>query len=355
METGVDPDGLTDGRNVLVVDVHSHFFPREFVRLIRERGSSCGASVDRKGALDVLAMPGHPPVPLAPQFVDVETRLRSLKAMGIARQVLSLSPPMVYWAPSPLGADLARVFNDGIAEICSVYPEHFLGAATLPLQDVRASLAETERAARDLGMRAIYVGTSVNGFYLDELQFRPLWERVHDLRLPVFTHPQTHLGADVLDRFHLFNSIGFPVETATAAARLIYSGLFEMYPDLRVVLAHGGGVLPLLLGRLDHAHRNRGECRAAIPELPSAYVRHFFFDTVTHSDLALRLLVEAVGPSRIVLGSDAPYDMAEADPVGRVARLALADPAGAAILGTTAGELFDIPPHGGARRTERVP
>ncbi|MDR7544504.1 MAG: amidohydrolase family protein [Armatimonadota bacterium] len=335
----------------LVVDVHSHFFPREFLRAVRDHGPPYHASVERQGAVDVLTMPGHPPVPLDPQFVDVEARLERLETMGITVQVLSLSPPMVYWAPPRVGADLARAFNDGIAEISRSYPERFVGAATLPLQDVRAAVAEAERAVRDLGMRGLYVGTSVNGQYLDEPQFRPIWELATALDVPVFTHPQTHVGADVLGRFHLFNSIGFPVETATMAARLIYSGLFEAHPNLRVVLAHGGGVFPLLLGRLDHAHRQRAECRRTIPRPPSAYVRHFYYDTVTHGDQVLRFLVETVGASRVVLGSDAPYDMAEADPVGRVRRLGGDDAVTEAILGATAGHLLGMRAHGGVRRT----
>jgi len=337
------------GHNGLVVDVHSHFFPREFLRAIRDRGSPYHASVERQGAVNVLTMPGHPPVHLDPQFVDVEARLTKLRAMGIAVQVLSLSPPMVYWAPPRVGVDLARAFNDGIAEICHAHPERFVGAATLPLQDVRAAVAEAERAVRDLGMRGLYVGTSVNGQYLDEPQFRPIWELAAVLDVPVFTHPQTYVGADVLGRFHLFNSIGFPVETAAMAARLIYSGLFERYPDLRVVLAHGGGVFPLLLARLDHAHRQRAECRETIPQPPSAYAAHFYYDTVTHGDRVLQFLVETVGASRVVLGSDAPYDMAESDPVGRVRRVGQDEAAVRAILGATAGHLLGMHAPRGAR------
>jgi aminocarboxymuconate-semialdehyde decarboxylase len=324
-----------------VVDVHSHFFPREFVRIVRALGGAHGASVEEQDGRQTLILPGHPPIPLDPQFVDVGARLARTQALGITLQVLSLSPPMVYWAPPELGVALARAFNDGIAEICREQPGRFVGVATLPLQTVPEALTEIDRATRTLGMRGLYLGTSVNGRYLDDPLFRPVWERAHALGLPVFTHPQTNIGADVLGRFHLFNSIGFPVETATAAARLIYAGLFERYPNLRVVLAHAGGVLPLLLGRLDHAHRNRAQCREAIPEAPSAYLRHFYVDTVTHSDLALRFVVESVGPSRVVLGSDAPYDMADADPLARVRRAA-PDEAIPQILGATASRLLGL-------------
>jgi len=321
------------------VDVHSHFFPQPFLRLIRARGAPHGASLDWREGREWLAMPGHPPVPLEPQFVDAEARRAGLAALGITAQALSLSPPMVYWAPADLGAALARAFNDGIAELCGAYPEQFVGLATLPLQDVGAALQEIDRAVA-LGMRGIYVATTVRGRYLDELEFWPLWEAVAALGLPVFVHPHIHLGADALARYHLFNSVGFPVETAVLAARLIYAGLFDRYPLLQVVLAHAGGVLPMLVGRLEHAHRQRPECREAILAPPTVYLRHFFFDTVTHHDLALRFLVDLVGAERVVLGSDAPYDMADPAPVARVQRLGLPADAATAILATTARRLL---------------
>ncbi len=325
-----------------VIDVHSHFFPREFVRLVRQDGPLHGASVERRDGVDLLAMPGHPPTSLGPQFIDPEARLSTLETLGISLQVLSLSPPMVYWAPADLGQRLARAFNDGIVEICGTYPGRFVGLATLPMQDVRASLAEMERAYRDLGMRGIHVGTSVRGHYLHEPQFWPVWERAQELGMLVCTHPQSTLGAEVLDQYHLWNSVGFPVETAVMVTRLIYAGVFERYKNLRVVLAHAGGVFSLLLGRLDHSYHNRPECRGAIPQPPSAYLKHLFFDTVAHSELALRFLIETVGPACVLLGSDAPYDMADSDPVARVRRLNLPPDQEAAILGSTAMMLLGM-------------
>jgi aminocarboxymuconate-semialdehyde decarboxylase len=321
------------------VDVHSHFFPQPFLRLIRSHGSPHGASIDRRDGVEWLTMPGHPPVPLAPLFVDVDARRASLAQAGITAQALSLSPPMVYWAPPDLGVALARAFNDGIAELAQSYPGQFVGLATLPLQDVPAALREMERAAA-LQLRGVYVATTVRGRYLDAPEFAPLWELAVALDLPVFIHPQTHLGADVLAHCHLFNTVGFPVETAVLAARLIYAGTFDRHPSLRVVLAHAGGVLPMLLGRLDHAHRQRAECRRAIQAPPSTYLRHFYFDTVTHDDVTLRFLVQRVGTQRVVLGSDAPYDMADEGPVARVRRLRLRREATVSILGRTARRLL---------------
>jgi len=326
-----------------IIDVHSHFFPEEFLQLIEREGPPHGARLEHRDKMRFLAMPGHPPAPLAPLFVDANARLARLDAAGIGVQALSLSPPMVYWSPPDLGVKLARAYNDGIAALCQRHAGRFVGLATLPLQDVKAAVSEMTRVVRELRMRAIYVATSVHGQYLDEPMFRPLWEAAHRLQLPVFIHPHTHLGAQDLKNFHLFNTIGFPTETAVLVGRLIYSGMLNEYPKVRVVLAHAGGTVPFLLGRLDHAYRNRQDLQRALSKPPSAYLPHFTFDTITHSDRALRFVIDTVGAERVVMGSDAPYDMADDDPVGRVKRLALPGDTEASILGRTAAGLLNIP------------
>ncbi|MCL6498573.1 MAG: amidohydrolase [Firmicutes bacterium] len=324
------------------IDVHSHFFPKSFLDLVEREGSPYGAGIQRDGSTPLLFLPGHPPVPLFPEFVDLPARIAYLDARGITLQALSLSPPMVYWAPPRLGLELARAFNDGIAEVCRSQPRRFVGLATLPLQDVEAALRETERAVRELGMRGIYLATSVNGRYLDDPGFEPVWQLAAELEIPVFVHPTTYIGEEVLARFHLFNTIGFPTETAALVGRLIYSGLLDRQPRVRVVLAHGGGVFPFLLGRLDHAHRSRRELQDAIPRPPSGYLDHFYFDTVVHGEGALAYVVRTVGVQRMILGSDAPYDMADDDPVGRVRRLGLGEEQERAVLEGTARRLLGL-------------
>jgi aminocarboxymuconate-semialdehyde decarboxylase len=229
---------------------------------------------------------------------------------------------MLYWAPPEVGRQLASVFNDEVAAISRAHPRRFIAFATLPLQDVPAAVAEAERAAR-AGCRALYVGTNVNGRYLDNPVFEPLWACAVRHRLPVFTHPLNNAGEDRMNEWHLGNSVGNPGETALAAARLIMSGVLERHPDLEVVLAHGAGTLPFLLGRLDHTYAVRGEVKAALRRPPSAYVKRFYADTITHHDQALAFLVDAAGPSRVLLGTDLPYDMADPDPAGRLRRLHL--------------------------------
>jgi aminocarboxymuconate-semialdehyde decarboxylase len=316
----------------MIVDVHSHIFPERFLAALdqavaRHGGAAEGGVIETRGAAGaahervVWSSPRQRAV-IGPVFWDIAERLAALDRWMIGVQALSLSPPMLYWAPPEVGRHLASVFNDEVAAISRAHPRRFIAFATLPLQDVPAAVAEAERAAR-AGCRALYVGTNVNGRYLDNPVFEPLWACAVRHRLPVFTHPLNNAGEDRMNEWHLGNSVGNPGETALAAARLIMSGVLERHPDLEVVLAHGAGTLPFLLGRLDHTYAVRGEVKAALRRPPSAYVKRFYADTITHHDQALAFLVDAAGPSRVLLGTDLPYDMADPDPAGRLRRLHL--------------------------------
>jgi aminocarboxymuconate-semialdehyde decarboxylase len=317
----------------MIIDVHSHVFPERFLAALdravaRHPGAGAsggGPAVETRGGSGhervVWSSPRQRAV-IGPVFWDVSERLAALDRWMIAAQALSLSPPMLYWAPPDVAQDLAVVFNDEVAAMSRAHPRRFIAFATLPLQDVGAAVVEAERAAR-AGCRALYVGTNVNGRYLDDPCFEPLWECAVRHRLPVFTHPLNNAGEDRMADWHLGNSVGNPGETALAAARLIMAGVLERHPDLDVVLAHGAGTLPFLLGRLDRTYAVRDEVKAALRRPPSAYLRRFYADTITHHDGALRFLLDAAGHARVLLGTDLPYDMADPDPAGRLRRLHL--------------------------------
>ncbi|HEV2358729.1 MAG TPA: amidohydrolase family protein [bacterium] len=325
----------------MILDVHAHVFPDRFLAALDREGGRYGAKVEARGGDRIVWSSPHQRATIGPVFWDVGERLAALDRWGITMQALSLSPPMLYWAPPDLGRELAAVFNDEVAAIARAHPPRFLAFATLPLQDVRAAVAEAERAAR-AGCRALYVGTNVNGRYLDDPSFAPLWDCAVRHGLPVFTHPLNNAGEDRMSGWHLGNSVGNPGETALAAARLILSGTLDRYPELRLVLAHGAGSLPFLLGRLDHTYAVRAEVRDAIPAPPSAYLRRMYADTITHSDRALGYLVEAAGPARVLLGTDLPYDMADERPVERVNRLGLGPDETRAILGDNGARLLGL-------------
>lgn len=329
----------------MIVDVHSHFFPERFLRALEREGPAHGIRVEGRGAERIIWNSPRQSARIGPVFYDVPTRLEALDRWGITVQALSLSPPMLYWAPPALGRELASLFNEELNAICRAHSDRLVALATLPLQDVEGALAEAERAA-GAGCRGLYVGTNVLGRYLDDPAIVPLFEFAAGRRLPVFTHPLNNAGEDRMSAWHLANSVGNPTETALAAARLIMSGILERFAQLEVVLAHGGGSLAFVTGRMDHAYRVRPEVRDAVPHPPSKYLGRLYFDTITHGDRALAFLVGAVGADRVLLGTDHPYDMADQDPAGRLARLGLGADEQAAICAGNAARLLRLDDRG---------
>ena len=187
------------------------------------------------------------------------------------------------------------------------------GLATVPLQDVPEAAAELERAV-GLGLKGVSIGSNVNGKDLDHPDFLPFFTKAEALRAVVFIHPLDVIGVERIRSYYLHNGLGNPFDTAVAAARLAMGGVLDRFPRLQVCLAHGGGALPYLVGRLDRIHKVRPEGREKARRKPSAYLRRFHYDTVVHSDLVLRYLVDLVGNDRVVVGSDYRFDMGCLDP-----------------------------------------
>lgn len=335
------PRARAPRRPGVVVDVHSHFFPDRFLTMLDREGARHGRAVETVGAERIVWSSPRQSSRIGPVFWDVAERLAALDRWGISVQALSLSPPMLYWAPAALGRDLAAAFNEEVAAISQAHPAQLIAFATLPLQDVEAAVAEAGRAAR-AGCRALYVGTNVNGRYLDDPSFAPLWECAVRLGLPVFTHPLNNVGEERMSEWHLGNSVGNPTETALAAARLILAGVLDRYPDLKVVLAHGAGSFPLIAARLDHTYAVRPEVRGVVPQPPSAYLRRVYADTITHGDRQLAFLIESAGPDRVLLGTDRPYDMADPEPLARLERLGLPEAEVQAIASRNAVRLLGL-------------
>jgi len=325
------------------VDIHAHFFPEAYLRAVELRGQAFGISLDRSDPTGPAirvghALGGH----LRREFFDLEARLKEMNRTGVEVHALSLTFPMVYWADPELGVQLARVVNDAMAQAHTAHPDRFVGLATLPMQDPERAVEEVDRAARLPGIRGIYLGTNVNGRELDDPSFTPIFERAHDIGLPVFLHPLNVVGAERLAPFYLGNLLGNPFDTAVAAAHLIFGGVLDRFPKLTVCLPHAGGALPYLVGRLDRGRKVRRELRH-MKRPPSAYLRRFTYDTVSHSPAALRYLIGLVGADRVLIGSDYCFDMGYERPVEVITRLpGLSSTDRRLILGGTATRLLDL-------------
>lgn len=254
---------------------------------------------------------------LRPKMESVEVRLADMDAMGVDVQALSVSPyHLYYWVEGDLGVDAFQKINDDLAELAAAHPDRFIGLGAVPLQDVDATLAELERCRRDLGFPGIEVSTHVEGEELSSPRLAPFWEAVEDLEMVVFIHPSGFTHPQRFTDHYFYNTIGHPLESTICVGRLIFDGVMERHPSLKIVVAHGGGYLPAYAGRFDHAYHAREDVRAGLPEPPSEYLARFYFDTMVFEPDQLGFLISKYGADHILLGTDYPYDMGEADPLG---------------------------------------
>lgn len=297
------------------IDIHAHYFPEPYLKLIADHGKRCGTTVssDPSGArfiqVGLLLRTG----PITKAFIDVDERLKEMDRQGCGMHVLSLTQPMVYWADDVLSMKLAVAFNDAASAAHRAHPERLLGFAVLPMQNAKLALEELERAAKLPGIRGIYMATAVRDRELSDRSFFPVYERMADLGLPLFLHPMM-INNERLKQYYLINLCGNPFDTAIAACHLIFGGIIDAFPKLQVCLPHGGGVLPILRGRLDRGFHIRSECKT-IPRAPSEYLKRFTYDTITYSDELLEDLIRLVGADRVMMGSDYCFDIAYEEPI----------------------------------------
>jgi aminocarboxymuconate-semialdehyde decarboxylase len=259
---------------------------------------------------------------MATKMTSPEERLKDMDRMGIDIQAISPSPNQYYyWTDSELGLQLARMQNDRVAEIVRAYPTRFVGMGTLPLQDVESAVQELERVVKVLGLRAVEISTNVNGVDFDDPRFEKFFAKAEELEVLIFIHPIGCTDGGRMRDYYLINIVGHPLESTVAVSRLIFGGVLERHPHLKICVAHGGGYLPSYSGRMDHAYQVRPECQHLIVRPPSTYLRQFYFDTVLYTEESLVYLVKQMGSDHVLLGTDYPADMGEADPIGYIGKV----------------------------------
>jgi len=326
---------------MLAIDIHAHFVPEEYLRLIEAEGEPHGLRL-RPSPNGPLIVAGQVAIgPISAPYHDLGLRLKEMDGQGVAVHALSLMPPMVYWADGALGNRLARLVNDAMAGASRAHPDRFVFLATLPMQDSEAAVNEVNRAVTQLGARGIYLGTNVRGKELSDPSFLPVFERIDALRVPIFLHPLNVIGAQRLTSYYLHNLLGNPFDTAVAAANIIFSGILDRFLKLEICLPHAGGAFPYLIGRLNHGWKVRQECKA-LKKPPSSYLRRFTYDTISHAPESLRYLIDLVGADHVMMGSDYCFDMGYERPVKAVTALKLSRPDQEKILGGNAARLLGL-------------
>jgi aminocarboxymuconate-semialdehyde decarboxylase len=247
---------------------------------------------------------------------DPRTRLKECKAVGVDVQVLSTVPVMFsYWARPQHTYDLARLLNDHIADVVRRYPQRFLGLGTLPLQDPDLAIRELERCTKDLGLRGVQIGSHVNDWNLDQPELFPVFQAAQKRNAAVFVHPWDMMAKERMSRYWLGWLVGMPAETSLAICSLLFGGVLERLPKLRVAFAHGGGAFPGTFGRIAHGFEVRPDlCATICSRHPRTCLQRLYFDSLVHDPDALRHLIRLVGVEQIALGSDYPFPLGEAEP-----------------------------------------
>ena len=306
----------------LTVDIHCHISTPECEPLVRERFSPEKEPFVFFANAETREVNRHLFAAMAAKMTSPEERLKDMDRMGIDIQAISPAPNQYYyWTGGELGLQLARLQNDRVAEIVRAYPTRFVGMGTLPLQDVERAVPELERVVQVLGLRAVEVSTNVNGVDFDEPRFEKFFAKAEELEVLIFIHPIGCTDGGRMRDYYLINVVGHPLESTVAVSRLIFGGVLERHPHLKICVAHGGGYLPFYAGRMDHAYQVRPECQHVIKRPPSTYLRQLYFDTVLYTEESLAYLVKQMGSEHVLLGTDYPADMGEVDPVGYIGKV----------------------------------
>lgn len=326
----------------MTMDMHAHVIVPEITREAGA-GEAWRPRVFRDDAgAQVVEMGGKEIRSAIAEFVIIDDILATQDEAGVERVLLCPWVPLLYYDADPdEGLARARIQNEALARLVRDHPDRVAALGALPLQDPALAAGELRALMDEGALRGVEVAASVRGVFLGDDRLEPFWEAAAATGALVFVHPTTRgFDSPAFQDYYLWNTVANPLETAATAAHMVVAGVMERHPELRVLLAHGGGALLAVRGRMRHAHGFQPQASARLRESPEDSIRRFYFDTLTHDDQLLRALIDYAGPDHVLLGSDYPFDMGDARHVDTVRALGLSPETEAAILAGNAERLL---------------
>jgi len=302
---------------MLSLDIHTHIMPEKIPNWFQKFGYGEFIHLEHHKPCCARMIKGDKVFREVEQNCwDTSVRMKEMDADSVGMQVLSTIPVLFnYWAKPEHGDETARFFNDHIAQCVDLQPKRFIGIGTVPLQDIDRSIKEMERCVKELKMPGLEIGSNINGKNLSDPYFTPFWEVAEELGCALFVHPWEMMGENDMQKYWLPWLVGMPAETARAITSMIFGGVFQKFPKLRVAFAHGGGTFPFTIGRIEHGFNVRPDLCAIDNDVnPREYLGKFWIDALVHDPKTLDYVMDVIGGDKICMGSDYPFPLGEHHP-----------------------------------------
>jgi aminocarboxymuconate-semialdehyde decarboxylase len=301
---------------IMKIDIHTHIMPEKMPNWTKKFGYGEFIHLEHRNCKACMMKGDKLFREVEENCFNVTERLKDMERTNVDKQVLSTIPVLFnYWAGAKDGLETSRFFNDHIAEEVSKDAKHFIGIGTVPMQDIDMAIKEMERCVKELKMPGLEIGSNINGKNLSEKEFFPFYEAAERLGCALFVHPWEMMGEDKMQKYWLPWLVGMPAETSRAICSMIFGGVFEKFPKLRVAFAHGGGAFPITIGRIEHGFNVRPDlCAVDNDKNPRDYIGRFWIDSLVHDASTMKFILNEMGEDSICLGSDYPFPLGEHHP-----------------------------------------